>query len=160
VGTETHQLPNTIETICVLCNTDSQKHTMLKDFILKNLDKKILIFTETKAECAQFASQNYAEFMPLHGDMEQKHRQKVLDKFRSKDCKGILVATDVAARGLDIDDIDVVVHFSVRHVDSFVHRSGRTGRAGKSGTNLLLCSKQDLPFLKECENALNIRVKL
>ncbi len=79
--------------------------------------------------------------------------------FRQKDCQGILVATDVAARGLDIDNIDVVVHFSVKHVDSFVHRSGRTGRAGKAGMNLLLCSKQELPFMKQCEDALNISIK-
>ena len=50
----------------------------------------------------------------------------------------ILVATDVAARGLDIDNIDVVIHMSVRDVDSFVHRTGRTGRAGKSGRNIVL----------------------
>jgi len=50
------------------------------------------------------------------------------------------VATDVAARGLDIDDIDVVIQFDVRQVDSFIHRAGRTGRKGKSGTNILLLS--------------------
>ena len=47
----------------------------------------------------------------------------------------------------------------MRHVDSFVHRSGRTGRAGKSGMNLLLCSKSELPFMKECEDSLNINIK-
>lgn len=50
----------------------------------------------------------------------------------------ILVATDVAARGLDIDNIDVVIQMSVNNVDSFVHRTGRTGRAGKSGRNIVL----------------------
>lgn len=98
--------------------------------------------------------------MPLHGDLTQNERQRVLDRYRQHNgSESILVATDVAARGLDIDDIDVVVQFSVRHVDSFVHRSGRTGRAGKDGTNLLLCSKQELPFMKECEDSLNIQIK-
>lgn len=50
----------------------------------------------------------------------------------------ILVATDVAARGLDIDNIDVVIHQSVNNVDSFIHRTGRTGRAGKNGRNIVL----------------------
>ena len=50
----------------------------------------------------------------------------------------VLVATDVAARGLDIDDIDVVIHLSVKDVDAFIHRSGRTGRAGKKGRNIVL----------------------
>jgi len=64
----------------------------------------------------------------------------------------------VAARGLDIDDIEVVIQFSVRHVDSVVHRTGRTGRAGKSGTNLILCGKSELPFMKSCEESLNINI--
>lgn len=79
-------------------------------------------------------------------------------QYRHPDCKDILVATDVAARGLDIDDIDVVIQFSVRHVDSLVHRTGRTGRANKSGTNLILCGKQELPFMKQCEKSLNITI--
>lgn len=133
---------------------------MLQDYILKHgHEKKIIIFSDTKAECESFKSKDYAHFMLLHGDLAQKERQQVLNLFRQKDCKSILVATDVAARGLDIDDIDVVVHFSVRHVDSVVHRSGRTGRAGKAGTNLIFCSKSELPFMKECEDNLNIVIK-
>jgi len=56
-----------------------------------------------------------------------------MSMFREKSSDNILVATDVAARGIDIDDIDVVIQMGVRHVDSFVHRSGRTGRVGKKG---------------------------
>ncbi len=70
----------------------------------------------------------------------------------------MLVATDVAARGLDIDDIDTVIHWQVRHIDSFVHRSGRTGRAGKSGTNLILTTKQEVAEIKQYQNQLKIKV--
>jgi superfamily II DNA/RNA helicase len=77
----------------------------------------------------------------LHGDLEQRNRAYILQKFREKKSKSILVATDVASRGLDVEDIDVIVQFRVRHVDSFVHRTGRTGRAGKEGINIVLCSK-------------------
>lgn len=69
-----------------------------------------------------------------------------------------MVATDVAARGLDIDDIEVVIQFSVRHIDSLVHRTGRTGRAGKEGTNLILASKSELPFMAGAEKALKVKI--
>jgi len=82
---------------------------MLKDFVLKNKDKKIIIFTETKDDAKQIGSLHYAKFMGLHGDMDQRKRSWVLDEYRNPECRGILVATDVAARGLDIDDIDVVI---------------------------------------------------
>jgi ATP-dependent RNA helicase DDX21 len=65
----------------------------------------------------------------------------------------------VAARGLDIDNIDTVIQFAVRHVDSFVHRTGRTGRAGKSGTNIVFCDKQALPLFRDCEKNLNMTIK-
>jgi ATP-dependent RNA helicase DeaD len=70
-----------------------------------------------------------------------------------------LVATDVAARGLDIDDIDVIIQYGVRHVDSFVHRTGRTGRAGKEGMNVIFVSKTELPFVKKCEESLNMTIE-
>lgn len=69
------------------------------------------------------------------------------------------MATDVAARGLDIDDIDCVIQFHVRHVDSLVHRTGRTGRAGKAGTNIIFSDVENLEFIQKCESSLNIKVK-
>ena len=75
----------------------------------------------------------------------------------------ILVATDVASRGLDIDDIDVVIQQSLIDVDSFVHRSGRTGRAGKSGRNIVLYDineeAQKLDFFKKMEHSLKCSFK-
>jgi superfamily II DNA/RNA helicase len=79
----------------------------------------------------------FIEFVTLHGDLEQTTREIRLKKFRDPRSRDILVATDVASRGLDIDDIDVVIQLGCRHTDSFVHRSGRTGRVGKSGENLI-----------------------
>ena len=80
---------------------------------------------------------SYAQFITLHGDLEQGQREVRLNKYRDKDSKYILVATDVAARGLDIDDIDVVIQCGCHNIDSFVHRSGRTGRVEKNGLNIL-----------------------
>ena len=75
----------------------------------------------------------------------------------------MLVATDVAARGLDIDDIDVVIQQSLNNVDSFVHRTGRTGRAGKSGRNIVLYEtngiKHSLDFYEKLEESLKCNFK-
>jgi len=76
--------------------------------------------------------------LALHGDMEQRDRDQVLIQFRQQSCS-VLVATDVAARGLDIDDLPVVVNFELpRETEVYVHRVGRTGRAGKAGLALSL----------------------
>ena len=76
----------------------------------------------------------------------------------------ILVATDVAARGLDIDDIDVVIQQSVNNTDSFIHRTGRTGRAGKSGRNIVLLDvnsdKKGIDFFQKIEKTLKCNFKV
>lgn len=81
-----------------------------------------------------------------------------MQRYRQENSKDILVATDVAARGLDINNIDVVIQFQIRHVDSLVHRTGRTGRANKSGTNIMLIGKSELKFMKQCEESLRINI--
>lgn len=74
VGTDTTQIPKQIKNICLICNSDSQKRIMLKDFVSKNKDKKIIVFTETKDDAKQICSLQYAKFMGLHGDMDQRRR--------------------------------------------------------------------------------------
>ena len=71
-----------------------------------------------------------------------------------------MVATDVASRGLDIDDIDVVIQLGCRHVDSFVHRSGRTGRVGKKGTNIIFFERDEMKFVLNLEDELNIKIDI
>jgi superfamily II DNA/RNA helicase len=93
----------------------------------------------------------YASFLTLHGDLEQNQRESRLSRYREKNSRNILVATDVAARGLDIDDIDVVIQCGCRHFDSFVHRSGRTGRVGKTGTNILFFEQDYFKFVLDLE---------
>jgi len=84
----------------------------------------------------------------LHGDMNQSKRNRVMEKFRNKQVK-ILVATDVAARGIDVSDIDVVFNFDLPNdKESYVHRIGRTGRAGKLGKAISLVSGRDVSLLR------------
>ncbi|MBR6756153.1 MAG: DEAD/DEAH box helicase [Peptococcaceae bacterium] len=90
----------------------------------------------------------------LHGDLTQRHRDMVMNKFRNGQI-GILVATDVAARGLDITGVSHVINFDLpQETDSYVHRIGRTGRAGKEGLALTFVEPREFPHLKNIEDAI------
>lgn len=94
----------------------------------------------------------------LHGDMTQKTRDKVLNKFRNGNIH-ILVATDVAARGLDIDDVDVIINYDVpQNLDDYIHRIGRTARAGKKGFAFTLVSKDELSRFNNIKKANNVKI--
>ena len=94
----------------------------------------------------------------LHGDMDQNSRTETLDAFRKAASK-LLVASDVAARGLDIPDVSHVFNFDVPpHADDYVHRIGRTGRAGKEGRSLTLVTSEDIKQLKDIEKMLGVDV--
>lgn len=94
----------------------------------------------------------------LHGDMTQKTRDKVMNKFRNGNIH-ILVATDVAARGLDIDDVDVIINYDVpQNLDDYIHRIGRTARAGKKGFAFTLVSKDELSRFNKIKKANNVKI--
>ncbi|MFB6307671.1 MAG: DEAD/DEAH box helicase [Flavobacteriales bacterium] len=102
---------------------------------------KVLIFAETKKRVTRIADRLKKYGIgsdEIHGDKSQGYRKKALNNFRKGKIK-VLVATDVAARGIDVDDITHVINYQVpQHMDSYMHRIGRTGRAGKSGKALTL----------------------
>ena len=152
VGDDTNQVPERIINKAVLVKDEAGMMKHVQTFIETNRDKKIIIFTETKQMARDFEKMTYAQFLTLHGDLEQGQRETRLNRYRDKDSKQILVATDVAARGLDIDDIDVVIQCGCRHIDSFVHRSGRTGRVGKNGLNILFFEQGDFKFVLDLED--------
>lgn len=92
-----------------MAQDEPHKFKLVKRLVKSNPEKKIIIFCETKATVKQFANLRYSRFMTLHGDMDQAERLRTIARFRDPKCTSVLVATDVAARGLDIDDIDIVV---------------------------------------------------
>jgi ATP-dependent RNA helicase DDX21 len=104
---------------------------------------KTIVFTQTKREADELVSGGIFKCLTaqaLHGDVGQKQRDATLNAFR-QGAFNVLVATDVAARGIDIQDVDLVIQFDPpRDVDTYVHRSGRTGRAGNKGVSVLLFS--------------------
>lgn len=160
VGEEQTQMPKTIKHRVVLCDNEIRQKHLLGDFIRRNPDKKTIVFTETKFDADQIASMKYANFKALHGDMDQRFRQEAINKFREKGSGVVLVATDVAARGLDIDDVEVIIHLGCRNVDSFVHRSGRTGRAGRKGLNFVIVKRSELALFNKFSNDLNIDMEV
>eukprot|EP00041_Stephanoeca_diplocostata_P012983 m.220911 g.220911 ORF g.220911 m.220911 type:complete len:584 (+) comp19174_c0_seq2:431-2182(+) len=103
----------------------------------KSNHAKTLVFCSTKRYCAQLArdmSKEGYSSQALHGDMEQQERDRGLLRFRQNKCK-FLVATDVAARGLDVTDVEYVINYDCPNaMEDYVHRIGRTGRAGRTGT--------------------------
>jgi ATP-dependent RNA helicase DDX21 len=101
--------------------------------------KSTIIFCETKQECNELGLSSYLASMAqvLHGDIAQPQREVTLQSFRDRKFS-VLVATDVAARGLDIPGVDLVIQMSPpKELETYIHRSGRTGRAGKLGTSIL-----------------------
>lgn len=109
-----------------------------------------VIFCRTKAETAELAQQLEGRGYPseaLHGDVAQAQRERILQKFRDRKTQ-ILVATDVAARGIDVTDLTHVVNYQLPYeAESYVHRIGRTGRAGKQGTAISLVSPSERRLL-------------
>ena len=122
----------------------------------------ILIFCNTKKSVdfvkKHLKKQDYSADA-LHGDMTQQARDKVMNKFRNGNI-GILVATDVAARGLDINGVDIVINYDVpQNNDDYIHRIGRTARAGKTGFAFTLVSKDEIPRFKNILKSNKITVK-
>jgi len=118
--------------------TDQDKYRNLLRYLRENLSPKdrVLVFVETKKGCDMLTRSlrmDGFQARAMHGDKSQEERDWVLREFKS--CQStLLVATDVAARGLDVDDIRMVVNFDFPNdMESYVHRIGRTGRAGKKG---------------------------
>jgi ATP-dependent RNA helicase RhlE len=136
----------------------NQKVELLEQILTDEAKGQTLIFTRTKAWADQLNEQlreSGFRSAALHGDIRQSKREKVLGQFRSGQCK-VLVATDVAARGLDVRGVDVVINYDMpTEAETYVHRIGRTGRAGAEGLALTFCSGQEQKVLQEIEQVLN-----
>jgi ATP-dependent RNA helicase DeaD len=122
-----------------------------------------LVFCRTRAETQTIAEKLMADGYSaeaLHGDLSQPQRDTVMRKFRTKSVQ-VLVATDVAARGIDVDDITHVIHYKLSdEVAAYTHRSGRTARAGKSGVSIALINMHERRRIAELERRNNIQIKL
>jgi ATP-dependent RNA helicase DeaD len=121
-----------------------------------------IVFCRTKNETDLIASQLAARHVraeAIHGDIDQSQREKVLSRFRNGAVQ-ILVATDVAARGIDVTDLDFVVNFSLPDTyEAYTHRIGRTGRAGKAGVAMTFITRAQMSRLRFYEQKLGVRLE-
>lgn len=116
-----------------------------------------LIFCRTRRETAEVADKlmkDHYSAEPLHGDMAQSQREQVMDRFRRRQTR-LLVATDVAARGIDVNELTHVINYQLPdQVEAYIHRSGRTGRAGSSGIAISIINMREQHFIGYLERAL------
>ena len=130
------------------------KPTVLAGLLQQYRPESSVVFCNTRSDAAD-VSDALSEWgfsaLALHGDIEQRDRDEVLVRFANRSCR-ILVASDVAARGLDIKDLAAVINYELPHdPDTYLHRIGRTGRAGRSGIALSLCTPREMPRALELE---------
>jgi len=120
-----------------------------------------LVFTRTKHGADRVArdlNRSGIRAEAIHGNKSQQARQRSLDQFRNKQIK-VLVATDIAARGIDIDELTHVINYELPNVpETYVHRIGRTGRAGALGTALSFCDQEERAYLKDIQKTINIQI--
>ncbi|WP_457626001.1 DEAD/DEAH box helicase [Persephonella sp.] len=126
----------------------------LSESLKEHPETKTIIFTETKKGADDLASRLRKEGFnadAIHGDYSQAKRERVLRNFRRNQLQ-ILVATDVAARGLDIKGVDLVMNYSLpKDIESYIHRIGRTGRAGKEGTAISIMNTSEDHLLRQIQ---------
>jgi len=138
------------------------KRFFLEKFIKDKPDDKILIFVRTKvrAERVSKAMERVdISSLTIHGDIDQKQRSQVMDEFK-KNKYGILIATDITARGINIPDIKYVINYDLPlKTENYVHRIGRTGRGRNKGIAISFCSTEELELLDAIELYLNKKIE-
>ncbi|MEZ5525014.1 MAG: DEAD/DEAH box helicase [Pseudomonadales bacterium] len=144
----------------ILADDNGHKQKLLLALLLEENYDKALIFTNTRAKAdslGELLFKSEVRSGVLHGEMEQEHRNRVVERLRTGHIKA-LVASDVAARGLDIKGIDLVINFDMaRNGDDYLHRIGRTGRAGETGLAISLISDPEWNLMASIERYLGQR---
>lgn len=139
------------------------KKTLLAQLLVEDEVGSAVVFTKTKrgsANVAQFLQKRGIAAIEIHGNKSQNARQRALDAFRRGDVR-VLVATDVAARGIDVDGITHVFNVDLPiEPENYVHRIGRTGRAGATGIAISFCSSQERNLLRAIEQEIGRKVPL
>jgi ATP-dependent RNA helicase DeaD len=147
-----------IEHQYVICDEQDKLHVLMQ-FLKSEQENRGLIFCKTKVAAKKLAKQLIAKNVAtdaIHGDLLQKERDKVMRAFKNESLQ-LLVATDLAARGIDIEGLSFVVHYQLPDKDEYyTHRSGRTARAGKKGVSLSIVTSSEMKQLRYFEKVLGI----
>ncbi len=133
------------------------KYAALKRIVDYNPDIFAIVFSRTKIETQEIAEALIKDGYnadSLHGDLSQQQRDKVMKRYRDRSLQ-ILVATDVAARGIDVNDVTHVINFSLPdEIENYTHRSGRTARAGKTGISICIISSREVGKIRQIEKVI------
>lgn len=136
-----------------------EKKDLLIDLLKKDSGKSVLVFSRTKHgadKIARILSKAGIGSAAIHGNKSQNARQRALANFKSNEIR-VLIATDIAARGIDINQLELVINYDLPDVaETYVHRIGRTGRAGNNGVALTFCSPDERVMLKDIQKLTGI----
>jgi ATP-dependent RNA helicase RhlE len=148
---------------CIFFIDKSSKQDLLLELLRQKHLTSVLIFTRTKHRAnkvALFLSKNNISSDAIHGNKSQPARTKAIKDFKTGRTK-VLVATDIASRGIDIDDISHVINFELpNEPESYVHRIGRTARAGADGTAFSFCAAEERDYLRDIERLIRQRIEV
>ncbi|MEI6123127.1 MAG: DEAD/DEAH box helicase [Bacteroidota bacterium] len=137
------------------------KPALLIEVLKDKLIKTALVFTRTKHgadRVVKTLTKNKISAEAIHGNKAQNARQRALANFKAQTTR-ILVATDIAARGIDVEDMEFVINYELSNMpETYVHRIGRTGRAGAKGTAYSFCDAEEKPYLKDIEKLIGKRI--
>ncbi len=156
VKVEVTPVSSTVDTInqSVYFVEKAQKQQLLTDILADSSISTLLVFTQMKHaadKLCKILQRAGITAEAIHGNKSQNARQRALENFKQRKTR-VLVATDIAARGIDIDELSHVLNYELPNVpETYVHRIGRTGRAGASGIALSFCDRSELPFLKDIQ---------
>ncbi|NNT72395.1 DEAD/DEAH box helicase [Flavobacterium sp. IMCC34852] len=141
----------------------SDKRGLLYHLIRNENLSNVLVFVRTKHgadNVVKALKKHGVNAEAIHGDKSQTARQRVLDHFKNKEIS-VLVATDIAARGIDIESLPYVINFDLPNIpETYVHRIGRTGRAGNGGISISFCGKDEEPYWKDIQKLIKVNVKI
>lgn len=139
------------------------KPNLLVDYLQDKGFTSTLVFTRTKHgadKLVRFLNKHKFKAAAIHGNKSQNNRERTLKDFKDGNIE-ILIATDIAARGLDISDLAYVINYDIPNIsETYVHRIGRTGRAGQSGISTSFCDFEEKAYLKDIEKLINKKIEV
>jgi len=152
----------TIKQYLYYTNKSSKKDLLFYILQDQNIDQ-VLLFSRTKHGADKIArnlKKRKIKTASIHGDKAQNQRQRALMQFKTGETR-VLVATDIAARGIDIDKLKYVINYDIPNIaETYVHRIGRSGRAGEEGTAISICEPEENAFIKDIEKLINQKIQL
>ena len=151
---------NTINQVVYFIDKENKKNLLI-DLLKDKKIERVLVFTRTKHGADKVAKdlvKNGIQAQAIHGNKSQNARQNALNNFKSKLTR-VLVATDIAARGIDIDELTHVINYELPNIpESYVHRIGRTGRAGASGIAIAFCDAEEKEYLRDLQKLIGKQI--